>query len=161
MLRSLDFHSPADRTSALTSLLKIAETKNAEEASRRDHLMIEAMLKLPEQNLAEQPEMTAVVNRVLQNTKDRGEQLRILRQLKSKDANARLVALGLSGEIDSTSVQAFEALVAKGAAADLEPQLLSDQPATATRAAEVLALCNGTRCNEGHDGGTREWKSDS
>ena len=143
LLRSLDFQTKADRTQALTTLLAAAPAKNDTEAVRRDQLIIEAMLKLPEQKLAEKEELAEVVVRVLSRTKDRAEQLRILKQLGTKDSVARLIELGMSGDVDSTSVAAFEALLAADKGGDLKPNVLSSKVETASRAAEVLALCNG------------------
>jgi len=143
LLRSLDFHTKADRTQALTTLLAAAPAKNDAEAVRRDQLVIEAMLKLPEQKLADRADMAEVVQRVLGRSKDRSEQLRILKQLGTKDSVSRLIELGMSGEVDSTSVAAFEALLATDKGDDLKPMVLSDKVATASRSAEVLALCNG------------------
>jgi putative membrane-bound dehydrogenase-like protein len=143
LLRSLDFHAKADRTEALTTLLTAAPAKNDVAAVRRDQLIIEAMLKLPEQNLADRADFAEVVQRVLARSKDRAEQLRILKQLGTKDSVARLVELGMTGEVDSTSVAAFEALLAANKAEDLTSIVLSNNVETASRAAEVLSLCNG------------------
>ena len=143
LLRSLDFHTKADRTQALTTLLAAAPAENDVEAVRRDQLIIEAMLKLPEQKLADRADMAEVVQRVLGRTKDRSEQLHILKQLGTKDSVSRLIELGMSGDVDSTSVAAFEALLATDKGDELKPMVLSNKVETASRSAEVLALCNG------------------
>ncbi len=142
-LRTLDFHAVADRTTALVSLLKLPTGKNDGESMRRDQLIIEAMLKLPEQKLGDRADLADVVNRVLGRTQDRAEKLRILKQLGTSDSTARLIELGMSGDVDSTSVGAFEALLAGDKDDKVKQMVLSERPEVASRAAEVLALCNG------------------
>ena len=143
LLRSLDFHSSADRTLAMAALLSAPPAKNEAETVRRDQLVVEAMLKLPEQKLGDRADLAEVVQRVLGRTKDRSEQLRILKQIGTKDSVARLIELGMSGDVDSTSVAAFEALLSADKGDALTLLLLSEKPEVASRAAEVLALCNG------------------
>ena len=143
LLRSLDFHSSADRTLAMAALLSAPPAKNEAETVRRDQLVVEAMLKLPEQKLGDRADLAEVVQRVLGRTKDRSEQLRILKQIGTKDSVARLIELGMSGDVDSTSVAAFEALLSADKGDALTLMLLSEKPEVASRAAEVLALCNG------------------
>ena len=143
LLRGLDFHTAADRTTALMTLVAAPAPKTEAESSRRDQLLVEAMLKLPEQRLADRPEFSGVVDRVLSRTKDRAEQLRILKQVGSKDAVTRLVDLGMSGDVDSTSVGAFEAILANDNGDALNALLLSEKVEVASRAADVLSLCNG------------------
>ena len=143
LLRSLDFHSSADRTLAMAALLSAPPAKNEAETVRRDQLVVEAMLKLPEQKLGDRADLAEGVQRVLGRTKDRSEQLRILKQIGTKDSVARLIELGMSGDVDSTSVAAFEALLSADKGDALTLMLLSEKPEVASRAAEVLALCNG------------------
>ncbi len=143
MLRALDFHTQADRTEALQSLLVATNATSDAERERRDSITVEAMLKLPELKLSDRADLAAVVDRVLSRTPHRAEQLRIIRRLGTNDANARLIAIGMDKQVDSTSVGAFEALLERSGDAELNSLLLSDQPETAGRAAEVLSLCNG------------------
>ncbi len=143
LLRSLDFHSSADRTLAMVALLSAPPAKNDSETVRRDQLVVEAMLKLPEQKLGDRADLAEVVQRVLGRTKDRSEQLRILKQIGTHDSVARLIELGMSGDVDSTSVAAFEALFSADKGDALTLMLLSEKPEVASRASEVLALCNG------------------
>ena len=143
LLRSLDFHSSADRTLAMAALLSAPPAKNEAETVRRDQLVVEAMLKLPEQKLGDRADLAEVVQRVLGRTKDRSEQLRILKQIGTHDSVARLIELGMSGDVESTSVAAFEALFSADKGDALTLMLLSEKPEVASRAAEVLALCNG------------------
>ncbi len=143
LLRSLDFHSSADRTMAMAALLSAPPAKNEAETMRRDQLVVEAMLKLPEQKLGDRADLAEVVQRVLGRTKDRSEQLRILKQIGTHDSVARLIELGMSGDVDSTSVAAFEALFSADKGDALTLMLLSEKPEVASRASEVLALCNG------------------
>ncbi len=143
LLRGFDFHSAADRTAALTSLVAAPASKNEAESIRRDRLLLEAMMKLPEQKLADRPELAGVVERVLERTQDRAERLRILKQVTTKDSAARLLDLGMSGEVDSTSVGAFEALLASDNGDELKALLMSENVEVALKAAEVLSLCNG------------------
>lgn len=143
LLRSLDFHSSADRTMAMAALLSAPPAKNEAETVRRDQLVVEAMLKLPEQKLGDRADLAEVVQRVLGRTKDRSEQLRILKQIGTHDSVARLIELGMSGDVDSTSVAAFEALFSADKGDALTLMLLSEKPEVASRASEVLALCNG------------------
>ena len=143
LLRSLDFHSAGDRTLAMAALLSAPPAKNEAETVRRDQLVVEAMLKLPEQKLGDRADLAEGVQRVLGRTKDRSEQLRILKQIGTKDSVARLIELGMSGDVDSTSVAAFEALLSADKGDALTLMLLSEKPEVASRASEVLALCNG------------------
>ena len=143
LLRSLDFHSSADRTMTMAALLSAPPAKNEAETVRRDQLVVEAMLKLPEQKLGDRVDLAEVVQRVLGRTKDRSEQLRILKQIGTHDSVARLIELGMSGDVDSTSVAAFEALFSAEKGDALRLMLLSEKPEVASRASEVLALCNG------------------
>lgn len=147
MLRALDFHAKPDRNAALESLLALGKAATDAEQVRRDALMTEAMLKLPDVDLSQRGELLQVVERVLARTTDRREQLRILRQLASPTANQRLMDMAMDGDIDSTSVGAFEALIQRGATEPLIALATSDKAEVAVRAADVLALCTGKEVN--------------
>jgi putative membrane-bound dehydrogenase-like protein len=143
LLRSLDFHAKSDRTGALTSLVAEVKAPNESDQMRRDTVVVEALLKLQDSSIGEKPELMAVVERVLGRTKDRREQLRIVQQLGSRDATKRLIDMAMSGEVDSASVGAFEALVQRGVVDQINALTGSDKLDIAGRAAEVLSLCNG------------------
>lgn len=139
MLRTLDFHSKDNSDKAMQTLLA-SEGSNS---PRRDTITVEALLKLNDAKLWQRADLAAAVKRFLDSSKNRAEQLRVLKLLENSDSNSRLIKLAMNAEVDSSSVGAFETLIGRGAEEDVNKALLSDKPEIAIRAGEILALCNG------------------
>lgn len=139
--RSLDFHAPADRNSAIKTLLDQVASSGLS-AARQDQVIVESLVRLPGKQQALSNQQRQAVARYLERSRNRAEQLKIIRQLKLPNTVDLLLAMILKADPDSQSVAAMEILLRRNATDRLLKVMCDKENVTqAERLSTVLGMC--------------------
>ncbi|HUP77122.1 MAG TPA: PVC-type heme-binding CxxCH protein, partial [Pirellula sp.] len=134
MFRALDLQDGEAGQKALRTLLDLAI---------RDHIVVEALMRLDGIDIQSDPKLTQAVQRHLGKLKDDPSQVKIIQKLKVAGMADRLVDLAATWGETTHSVQALELAIEQGALPGLKKSLTAKNPDERTLAlSKVLTLSN-------------------
>ncbi len=139
--RSLDFQAPADRQSAIETLLSRVGKSGLDEP-RRDQIVVECLSRTVGDDVKLKPDQKEAVDRYLSRCTNRSEKLKLIRQLKLPNANELLLAMIVEAEPDTQSVAATEMLLRRNSANKLVALMSNkDRLSEAERVGTVVGMC--------------------
>jgi len=122
---------------------------SASEQIRRDRIVVEAIMRLENIDIREDPKLLQTVERYLSQMKSDPAQLKIIQKLKLTGFGERLVDLALLWGESSQSVQAIDLAVNQGGMKKIATALKSKMPDEPSLAlSKIVALSNSKQVHE-------------
>ena len=146
MIKIRKTHLPSIGLALLSTCVSLEKTRAAtpeDDQARRDHIVVEALMRLDGIDVQSDPKLMQVVQRHLSQLKNDPSQLKIIQKLKVAGMADRLVELAATWGENTQSVQALELALEQGALPRLTKSLTAKDPDERTLAlSKVLILSN-------------------
>lgn len=126
-----------------------AIASESDEQSRRDRIVVEALMRLDGVDVNANPKLSGAVKRYLSKIQDDPSQLKVIQKLKVAGMGEHLLGRIAAWGVSTPSVQAIDLALEQGSSDAIRTALSAEQPTEASLTlAKVLALSNR---KEAHD----------
>lgn len=123
--------------------LSVAAQEPTSDQSRRDRIVVEALMRLDDVDVNADPKLSQAVRRYLTQLNNDPSQLKIIQKLKISGLADKLVELAVSWGANTQSVQAMDLAIDQGSLPSLTKALMAKVPDERSLAiAKVLTLSN-------------------
>ena len=123
--------------------LSVAAEDSTSDQSRRDRIVVEALMRLDDVDVNADPKLSQAVRRYLNQLNNDPSQLKIIQKLKIGGLSDKLVDLAVSWGANTQSVQAMDLAIDQGSLPSLTKALMAKVPDERSLAiAKVLTLSN-------------------
>jgi putative heme-binding domain-containing protein len=123
--------------------LSVAAEDSTSDQSRRDRIVVEALMRLDDVDVNADPKLSQAVRRYLNQLNNDPSQLKIIQKLKISGLSDKLVDLAVSWGANTQSVQAMDLAIDQGSLPSLTNALMVKVPDERSLAiAKVLTLSN-------------------
>lgn len=130
---------------ALCSSMNLTTVRAADsdEQSRRDRIVVEALMRLDGVDVNADPKLSGAVKRYLGKIQDDPSQLKVIQKLKISGMGEHLLGRIATWGVSTPSVQAIDLALEQGSSDTIRTTLSAEQPTDAAMTlAKVLALSN-------------------